>query len=206
MKNLKDYIVEGWNPVKKVQPKTKDELQKLIEDTIKLQGNNANLNFIDTSKITDMSFLFYPKSLRNFNGDISKWDVSNVTNMEWMFRNSKFNGDIHRWNVSNVKYMGNMFCKSKFNGDISDWDVSNVIDMNSMFADTLFNGDIADWDVSNIRNMIKMFFNAKKFNQDLSNWEFHTEKLYVANMFDGCSIKDDYIPFGYVKGDDVIYN
>ena len=182
MKNLKDYIVEGWKLVKKVQPKTKDELQKLIEDTIKLQGNEANLNFIDTSKINDMSFLFYIKSFRNFNGDLSKWDVSNVTNMEWMFRNSKFNGDIHRWNVSNVKDMSNMFCKSKFNGDISDWDVSNV------------------------RNMIKMFFNAKKFNQDLSNWEFHTEKLYVTDMFDGCPIQDDYIPFGYVKGDDVLYN
>ena len=42
-----------------VQPKTKDELKKIIEDTIKEQGLNCDLNFIDTSKITDMSYLFY---------------------------------------------------------------------------------------------------------------------------------------------------
>ena len=41
-----------------VQPKTKDELKKIIEDTIKEQGNNCDLNFIDTSLIKDMSGLF----------------------------------------------------------------------------------------------------------------------------------------------------
>ena len=39
----------------KFQPKTKDELKKIIEDTIKEQGNNCDLNFIDTSLIKDMS-------------------------------------------------------------------------------------------------------------------------------------------------------
>jgi len=29
-----------------------------------------------------------------FNGDISDWDVSSVTDMSFMFYNSKFNGDI----------------------------------------------------------------------------------------------------------------
>ena len=44
--------------VDKVQPKTKDELKKIIEDTIKEQGFNCDLNFIDTSLIKDMSYLF----------------------------------------------------------------------------------------------------------------------------------------------------
>ena len=51
-----------------VQPKTKGELKKIIEDTIKEQGFNCDLNFIDTSLIKDMSALF---SESNFNGDIS---------------------------------------------------------------------------------------------------------------------------------------
>jgi hypothetical protein len=29
-----------------------------------------------------------------FNGDISQWNVSNVTNMSCMFKDSLFNGDI----------------------------------------------------------------------------------------------------------------
>ena len=42
-----------------VQPKNKSELMKIIKDTIKREGNNCDLNFIDTSKITDMSELFF---------------------------------------------------------------------------------------------------------------------------------------------------
>ena len=46
-----------------------------------------------------------------FNGDISKWDVSNVTDMEGMFRFSKFNGDLSNWDVSNVTNSANIFYK-----------------------------------------------------------------------------------------------
>merc|ERR1712032_1247547 len=45
-----------------------------------------------------------------FNGDISKWDVSSVTNMACMFSwASAFNGDICKWHVSRVKNMDDMF-------------------------------------------------------------------------------------------------
>ena len=38
-----------------VQPETRGELKKIIEDTIKEHGFNCDLNFIDTSLITNMS-------------------------------------------------------------------------------------------------------------------------------------------------------
>ena len=101
-----------------VQPKTKDELKKIIEDTIKEQGFKCDLNFIDTSKITDMSYLFYDTK---FNGDISKWNVSNVRNMEGMFEFSRFNKDISKWNVSNVKRMRGMFNHSSLEGNEPNW-------------------------------------------------------------------------------------
>ena len=108
-------------------PKTRDELYELVNKLIKERGNDANLNDIDTSKITNMFFC------SKFNGDISKWDVSNVKNMEDMFFCSKFNSDISNWDVSNVKNMITMFSHSQFNSDISKWDVSNVRDMQGMF-------------------------------------------------------------------------
>ena len=46
-----------------------------------------------------MSYMF---NNSQFNGDISKWDTSNVTNMSWMFHGSKFNGNISNWNFSNL--------------------------------------------------------------------------------------------------------
>ncbi len=56
-----------------VQPKTKKELEDIIKKTIEEKGDSCDLNFIDTSLITDMSELFLRSS---FNGNISKWDTS----------------------------------------------------------------------------------------------------------------------------------
>ena len=129
MKTLQNYITEKIliNKNSKIpynyHPKTKDELKDIINKRIKSEGNECDLNDIDTSNITDMSNLF---AYSHFNGDISKWDVSNVTNMDSMFACSKFNNDISNWDVSNVINMEDMFIISKFNSDISKWDVSNV--------------------------------------------------------------------------------
>ena len=49
-----------------------------------------------------MSQLFEDK--KDFNEDISNWDVSKVTNMSCMFCKAKlFNGDLSSWNVSNAE-------------------------------------------------------------------------------------------------------
>ena len=138
MKSLTRYIQEKLVIKKspsfdyKYFPETKEELQDIIKQRIKTEGNNLNLNDIDVSKITDMSFLF---DSSNFNGNISEWNVSNVTNMRCMlYCCEAFNSDISGWNVSNVENMTWMFSRCKaFNQDISKWDVSNVTDMKFMF-------------------------------------------------------------------------
>ena len=130
----------------KYHPETKKELKSIIEERIKNEGNECDLNDIDTSKITDMSHLFAKYDSKNytikddisgFNGDISGWDVSNVTDMSGMFYYAKsFNQDISKWNVSNVIDMNGMFAYAKsFNKDISKWDVSKVIVCYDMFGD-----------------------------------------------------------------------
>ena len=125
MKTLKLYITEALHVNKNTKiiehnyhPKTKHELNELIYRLIKDRGLNADLNDIDTSEITDMSYMFFDSK---FNGDISEWDVSNVTNMRNMFRNSKFNGNISEWDVSNVKYMKRMFVNSPLEKNPPKW-------------------------------------------------------------------------------------
>ena len=63
---------------------TTSELRSLIENRIKVEGNEVDLNDIDVSAITDMSGLF---SWTYFNGDISGWDVSNVRYNVYTFYN-----------------------------------------------------------------------------------------------------------------------
>ena len=112
--------------VKVDQPTIKDTTNR----SIKVLGDECNLNFIDTELITDMKYMFEHSK---FNGDISNWNVRNVIDMGYMFYNSKFNGDISNWNVEKVTDMGYMFYNSKFNRDISNWDVGNVTNIKSMF-------------------------------------------------------------------------
>ena len=129
--NIKDYR-RFVKPHITAFPNDRKELKQIIVDTIKKEGNKCDLNFIDTSKITDMNYLFY--NLTDFDGDISMWDVSNVVMMSGMFEYCGFNGDISNWDVSNVKDMSHMFEYSKFNGDISDWDVSKVEKFDNIFC------------------------------------------------------------------------
>ena len=119
------------NVLDKVQPKNKKQLKQLIDYAFK--HNIYDLNFIDTSEITNMSWLFEYISC---NFDISNWDVSNVKDMTGMFYCCyDFNYDLSNWNVSNVTDMDNMFvnCK-KFNCDLSDWDISNITCWKNMFG------------------------------------------------------------------------
>ena len=119
MKSLKSYIQEKLiikksNNNYKYFPKTKKELKDIIIKRIKAEGNEVDLNDIDVSKITDMSELFRET---DFNGDISSWDVSKVKNMRTMFWGCKsFNQNISGWDVSKVTDAYNIFkgCKIKY--------------------------------------------------------------------------------------------
>ena len=188
-----DYLNEN---TKKLKPTDYYELIEIVKETISKEGNSCNLNFIDTSEITRMPQLFSVERTKNFNGDISEWDVSNVYDMNDMFKDSKFNGDISKWDVSEVCFMRQMFRESFFNGDISKWNVSNVKDMNFMFTRSKFNQDISNWDVSNVENMAWMFRDSP-FNQDISKWDVSSvEPIYHTFMFKDCPLenKPEYQP------------
>jgi surface protein len=121
MRNIINYINKQSTTT--VKPKTKEELISIINDRILKKGYKCNLNDIDVSDITDMKYLFVDS---NFNGNVSKWDVSNVTTMRGMFAGSDFTGDLSKWDVSNVIYMNYMFEDTVYNKNISMWNVSNV--------------------------------------------------------------------------------
>ena len=74
-----------------------------------------------------------------------------------------FNGDISGWNVSQVTSLLNTFGGAhSFNGDVSSWDVSNVEELSWTFHDAKsFNGDLSNWNTSSATEMIFLFYGAQ---------------------------------------------
>ena len=155
MKKITNYITEKLKISKdsKIEynyhPKDSDELKSLVDKLIKEKGDDADLNDIDTSNITDMNHIF---SKYSFSGDVSSWDVSNVTNMEGMF----------------------VGCQSLKELDLSNWDVSNCTNFSFMFAgcDKFIGNGLDKWNVSKAKSLVGMFKECFALDFDFSNWKF----------------------------------
>ena len=78
-------------------------------------GVTIDLNFLDVSKVTDMSGLF------------KDFDISPTPEKDWHY---KIRLDISDWDVSNVTKMAHMFddCDNVDFGDLSKWNRSKVTD------------------------------------------------------------------------------
>ena len=122
---------------------------------------------------------------------IKNLDISNLSDLGYMFADSSFNDNLNGWDVSGINNMSYTFFGSSWNNglpagedgevvgstkNVLDWDVSNVLSMKGMFEhNEAFNALIDNWNLSTIRNMDSMFRNASSFNRDLSRW-------YVLNI------------------------
>ena len=120
---------------------------------------NQNLSSWDIVKVTNMDRMFYNAQNFNNNGQPLTWDVSSVSDFQYMFSATPFNQDISNWDVSHGPNMQGMFnTATAFNQDISSWKVDNVTNMGVMFKyATSFNQDISSWNVDNVTNMVRVF-------------------------------------------------
>ena len=126
--------------------------------------------------------------------NISGWDVSNVTNMQDLFKGYEyFDENLGSWDVSNVENMYGMFQKcTNYTGDGLDaWGkkVGKVIDMRGMFnkCENLI-VNLGSWDVSNVEIMTGMFNKCTNFTGDgLDAWGKKVGKVIdMSFMFKEC--------------------
>jgi len=141
------------------------------------------LNRFDTSKVTDMSWMFSSmEALTEL--DVSSFNTSNVTDMGGMF-----NGlyvltelDISSFDTSKVINMSRMFSRMPLTKlDVSNFVTSKVNNMTMMFNNlpVLTELDVSNFDTSEVTNMMAMFYDMPALTKlDVSN--FDTSE--VANM------------------------
>ena len=151
------------------------------------------LNKINNSDVELMAAagLSYYSSLENL--DLSGFNTSNVTNMEYMFRNcsSLTSIDLKNFNTSKVTNMSYMFyeCSSLINLDLSGFNTSSVTTMNDMFmlCESLMSLDLNGFNTSKVTNMKSMFYECSSLiSLDLSG--FNTSSVTTMNdMFSWCS-------------------
>ena len=119
---------------------------------------------INTTVLTDLSFIFsnFTNSLTKL--DFTGLDTSHVETVESMFAGTQFDLDGSTkisFDTSNVRNMHNMFYYAKSSDgllDLSDLNVSNVTDMSNLIYYTwLVTVDLTGWDTRNVTDMTKMF-------------------------------------------------
>ncbi|WP_298421759.1 BspA family leucine-rich repeat surface protein [uncultured Kordia sp.] len=102
--------------------------------------DNLILDASDTpnlSNVTSTNKMFKDAdALVDNRNKIGTWDMSNVQDMEQMFRNcTVFNEDLSNWDTSNVQILHRIFQGAAlFNQNLGNWDISNVTGTDAIFA------------------------------------------------------------------------
>ena len=109
-----------------------------------------------TVKGTDAQYMFnrYPLN------ELPQLDTSNVTNMSYMFYNCYYLTTIPQLNTSNVTNMSRMFYSCYGLTTIPQLDTSNVTNMSYMFNSCYYLTAIPQLDTSNVTNMSRMFYSC----------------------------------------------
>ena len=207
MQSLKSRLLNEAKVGGTVQPADKEELRTIIKERLSLLDKYEveqilDLEDIDTSKITDMSYLFRDLGYNAIPSwtiiRVSNWDTSNVEDMSYLFPKggSCSISDLSKWDTRKVKDMSYMFYFTQLADPLtglSKWDTSNVVNMEGMFREctgSKLKNDISNWDVSNVENMKMMFYKSKDIKCDLSKWELNPDCQLDNLMFQGSRMKE----------------
>lgn len=181
----------------KIDVKGATNLSRLFSGCRNLKG--VDLSKLDTSKVTDMSYMFgSPLEYCGVVGtnkleklDLSGFNTSKVTDMKGMFAGCKKleRLNLKGWDTSKVTDMSYMFHNcgvKKLKLDLSGFDTSKVEDMHSMFLESHVEKlDLSGFDTSKVTDMHSMFDACSMKKLDVSG--FNTSKVTdMHNMFRNC--------------------
>lgn len=152
-----------------------------------------DLRALDTSHVTDMSYMFYYcGSLKTLTFG-EQFDTSNVTNMTEMFSANPAleQLDLSMFNTSKVTSLQNMFyaCRALKSLDFRSFDTSKVTTMQGLLVECegLESVDISSFDTSQVTDMEAMFKTCKNLKDIQFGSKFTTVAVKdMKEMFSDC--------------------
>ncbi|MEC5317299.1 BspA family leucine-rich repeat surface protein [Enterococcus casseliflavus] len=157
-----------------------------LEKLVKIDG----LNHLDTSQVTDMSYMFYEcQALTSL--DLNSFNTSQVTTMSNMFNDclSLTSLDLSSFDTSQVTDMTAMFnlCLALTSLDVSSFDTKQVTTMFYMFnrCSSLTSLDLSSFDTNQVTDMSYMFQKCSSLTSlDLSSFNTSqvTDMSYMFNL------------------------
>ena len=163
-----------------------NSLNDLFEDLRK--ASSINLHDFTTNNVNGMSNMFPTFNNALTSLDVSSFDTSNVTNMNYMFSGllALETLDLSNFDTRNVVTMDRMFEKMPKlkNLNISSFDTSHVTNMYGLFKDSMSDSevnmlDLSSFNTQNVTNMSEMFSGVTKL-KNLNISSFNTAN--VTNM------------------------
>ncbi len=153
---------------------------------------NLTFNNFDTSKVTEMGYMFaYCSSLTSLN--LGDFDTSNVVRMYYMFGqcSSLTSVDVSKFDTSNVTSVDYMFayCSSLTSLNVSSFNTSKAKGFSDMFRNcsSLTSLDISNFNTSRASTMRDMFYYCSSLTSlNLSNFDT-SNVIDMYSMFAGCS-------------------
>jgi len=103
-------------------------------------------------------------------------NLSLVTSIRNMFRDTSANPYVENWNTGNIEDMSVVFFNNyNANPNVTNWNTTNLKDANFMFNNaSSANPDTSNWNVANLESVIGMFFNSNLSVENLTliyeNW------------------------------------
>lgn len=150
-----------------------------------------HLDYLNTSAVTDMSFMF--SQCYNLKAiDVSNFKTTNVTNMEDMFEYCSVEAlALSSFDTHNVTDMSGMFsgCSELTDLSLYNFNTGNVTDMGFLFngCSSLKNLDVSQFDTHSVTKMRKMFYGCESLTTlDLRNFDM-SHVTDMSDMFGACS-------------------
>ena len=208
MKSLNQYIIEkilinkSSKFINKIKVETREQLETIILERYNKNKSFIDLTDIDISELDDLSGVFTRLNKVEV-VDISGWDVSNVTIMDYTFSRCKKLKKIigiENLDVSKLKNANSMFymCENLVELDLTNWNPKLLQKTRYMFygcSNLKIIKNIENWQLPNIKNVSYMFCNCTKLDVDLSNWDLTNIKDSLkVGMLNNSGITENHYP------------